>query len=422
MAKQINRLTDITLRAYVARREPVAKSDGDGLTFTLSAAGTAAWVLRYRTHGKRRREVTLGNYPDISLSRARELAREMRAHVDRGGDPAVEKQLTKMRARAEWTLRELITDYRTKILTPTHYAADTIKYRTYDIKMILHRLGSRAVTSIQPMDIVAFIDDAEKTWTLSKRLLTTLTKIFDHACGMRIMHSNPCAGIRLSAIKGHRPQVRKRIMLSEDELRTLLFDIDEIGRENALAFRILLATCVRGVELCKAKKSDVDVENGRWWVPDESVKTRRGFLVPLAEPVRGWFRELILLSGNSEYVLPARQQRRREREGGDTHVGRTTLWAAFARAFKRGDIDIRRFTPHDTRSTAKGHMRNLGVSREISEVALNHVLPGLEGIYDVREEIPERREALETWAQFLVSCERWHRDILLNTKTSYVTA
>ncbi|MFP3548964.1 hypothetical protein SB748_36860, partial [Rhizobium sp. SIMBA_035] len=63
-----------------------------------------------------------------------------------------------------------------------------------------------------------------------------------------------------------------------------------------------------------------------------------------------------------------------------------------------------RFTPHDTRSTAKGHLRNLGFSRDISEIALNHKLPGVEGIYDVREEIPERRRAMEAWAQFIAEC------------------
>ncbi len=63
------------------------------------------------------------------------------------------------------------------------------------------------------------------------------------------------------------------------------------------------------------------------------------------------------------------------------------------------------YTP---RSTAKGHMRNMGVSREISEIALNHTLKGMEAIYDVREEIPERRAALQLWADFLVQCEKGH--------------
>lgn len=110
------------------------------------------------------------------------------------------------------------------------------------------------------------------------------------------------------------------------------------------------------------------------------------------------------MSGDSKYVLPVRRGDRR-RALGDVPVGRTTLWAAFNRAFLREDIDIRRFTPHDTRSTAKGHLRNMGVSREITELALNHALKGMEGVYDVREEIPERRRALMMWSEFLVQCE-----------------
>ena len=101
------------------------------------------------------------------------------------------------------------------------------------------------------------------------------------------------------------------------------------------------------------------------------------------------------MSGESQDVLPARQERRRRNQGGATYVASTTLWAAIIRAFERHDIEIQKFTPHDTRSTAKGHVRNIGISREISEIALNHTLKGMEAIYDVREEIPERRYALE---------------------------
>lgn len=90
-------------------------------------------------------------------------------------------------------------------------------------------------------------------------------------------------------------------MLFEEELRALLPDIDLIGIENALAFRILLATCVRGIELAKAKKEDVYLDRGQWWIPDESVKTRNGFLVPLVPAVVEWFQELIEMSGESDY-------------------------------------------------------------------------------------------------------------------------
>lgn len=51
-------------------------------------------------------------------------------------------------------------------------------------------------------------------------------------------------------------------------------------------------------------------------------------------------------------------------------------------------------------------MRNMGVSREISEITLNHTLQGIDANYNVREEIPERRRALELWASFLEACEQ----------------
>lgn len=406
MAKTTHLLNDIQIKRWIAKGECVAKSDGAGLTFTLSKGGTATWVLRYAIGG-RRKELTLGNYRDLGLAAAREKARAHRVAVDEGRDPAAEKQEQKTRAIAAWTMRELVADYRAKRLTGASLSPSTIKYKSYDIKrFVLPRLGARDVQRITTSDLVSILIDSGRTWTVTRRLKITLSKIFDHAIGLRIIEHNPCAAIKMDSIKGDRPAVRKRVMLLEPDLRTLLPTINTIGKENALAFRILLATCVRTCELVKAKKIDIDLKRGVWWVPDENVKTRNGFLVPLTSTVAGWFRELIALSGDSEFLLPARQERRRRNKGGDIHVAETTLWAAICRAFERNDIQIQRFTPHDTRSTATGHMRNMGVSREISEVALNHTLKGMDAIYDVREEIPERRAALEKWANFIVACEK----------------
>jgi len=397
-----NLLDDIQLRRWVSAGVKLARSDGDGLTFTLSAAGTATWVLRYRQGGPQK-EVTIGNYPDISLAAARKAARDFRAAIDRGADPALEKRRSKARATRVSNVRTLVEDFRGKKLAGL--AADTITYRNWDLdKVILPKLGAIPVDQVQPSDIVHMLTSAQRTWTISKRILTTAKQLFAHACGLRLIDTNPAAGVDLVSLMGPRPAVRRRVMLTEAELRSLLTNIEEIGTENALALRILLATCVRSVELAKARWENIDLEAGRWWVPEENVKVRRGFTVPLTPTVIGWFAQLRELAGTSEWVLPARHERRRRNQGGDTHVGETTLWAAIRRAFDRGDLDIRRFTPHDTRSTAKGHMRNLGVSNEISELALNHKLRGMEAIYDVRDDIPERRAALELWAAYLESC------------------
>lgn len=401
---QTNKLNDLQLRRFISAGQPVAISDGGGLTFTLSKSGTASWVLRYR-HGGKRKEFTIGNYPDTPLSAARLEARSLRARIDTGADPAADKRETKTRSMAAWTIEQLVEDFRAKMLTPEFLSKGAIYYRTLDIdQVVLPKLGKRKVTDITSIDVVHTLKQIDRTWLMTKRMLTTISKIMDHACGLTIIPANPCTGIKLTALMGARPPVKPRTMLTQQELAKLLSSADEVlSRENALALMVLLATCVRGGELAKAKKEHIDLGTGSWWVPDENVKTRAGFLVPLAPAVVEWMRELIALSGESIWLLPARRQDRIQKEG-DVHVGRTTLWAAINRCFQRNDLDIRRFTPHDTRSTAKGHMRNMGISREISEIALNHKLKGMEGVYDVREEIPERRHALALWADFLMAC------------------
>lgn len=396
-----NLLSDMQIRRWVTAGEPVAKSDGGGLTFTLSKAGTASWVLRYMREG-RARELTLGNYPDISLSAARKLASEHRVSVDKGEDPAAKKRADRLKLRASWTVRRLADHLRAKVLDSGSLADGTAEAKRWDLdNVILPRLGPSEVQAVTSEDIVDMLDRSGRTWVMQKRILSTTAQLFDHAIGRQLIKVNPAGGIKLTSLLGPRPPVRKRVMLSEEELRKLLSSIDEIGKENGLALKVLLATCVRSVELVKAQWEHVDFDRGTWFVPDDSVKTRVGFLVPITPTVAAWLKELRRFAEDSPWVLPARDHRRVGR-----HIGRSTLSAALYRAFVRGGLGTRKFTPHDTRSTAKGHMRNLGVSREISEIALNHTLKGMEAVYDVREEIPERREALELWAAFLVACER----------------
>ena len=96
---------------------------------------------------------------------------------------------------------------------------------------------------------------------------------------------------------------------------------------------------------------------------------------------------------------------RAARQGGDTHVSKDTIREAIGYWLEAEKPPVRRFKPHDLRSTMKSHMRALGVPRDISEMCLNHKLSGVEGIYDRHTCFDERKELLEKWARFLVACE-----------------
>jgi len=399
MTRQLHKLSDLQIRHWIKQGEATAgKADGGGLYFTLSTAGTASWILRYSVGGKRK-EVTLGNYPDIGLSEARRLASTNRAAVDTGKDPAREKAARK---RADtlpvWTVKAIAEDYQSKRLVPGAFAPATIYGRNQDLKnAILPHLGKLAVTDVTGKDIVQMLRNCGKSWTVANRVLGTATKLFEHAAGQHIININPCIGVSLPSILGPRPPVKSRIMLSESDLKALLATVDTLGTSNALALRILLATCVRTSELSNARWENLDLENGSWFVPPANTKTRRGFYVPLMPVVIEWFQELKLLAGASPYVLPSRISRKAGQP-----VTERTLWASIMRAFEAGRLTVTKFTPHDTRSTAKGHMRNLGISEFDSERALNHAIGGVSGIYDVRTELPEKRAALEKWCDLIV--------------------
>ncbi len=101
----MRKLTEQLIQAWINEGLAIAgRSDGGGLTFTLSRAGTAAWVLRYRVAGEPK-ELTLGRYPDLSLSDARAVADAERERIALGCDVASEKAA---KCRAERNYSKLV--------------------------------------------------------------------------------------------------------------------------------------------------------------------------------------------------------------------------------------------------------------------------------------------------------------------------
>lgn len=400
----MGKLTDVQIRNWIKAGNPTAKADGDGLTFTLSAKRTAAWVLRYRFGGKAR-ELTLGRYPDITLAKARELAAEARVHIQQGRDVAREKQKATIERAAAKTLRELAADYMDKAFP--HLAANTIKQRRHHIEgVILPKLGSLPAREVMTADVVALVEAVgKKSVNVAELVFTAVSEIFKHGLARHVVTANPCAGISVSAICGKPEPKRQRLKLTEDELRVILPALPGIGAENALAVKIQLATCVRLGELAKAEWAHVDFDRAEWFVPDQNSKTGRGFTIPLPPAVVGWFRELEPFACGSRFVLPARQVRRTRNHGGEVHFEQRAMNAMLHKLCEKLGDKVRRFTPHDLRSTARSHLAALGVNILVAERCLNHSLGGLIAIYDQHDYMTERRAALELWTNFILACE-----------------
>jgi integrase len=400
------RLTDIQIKHWIRQGNPVAKAQGEvpGLTFTLSAKGAASWILRYR-FGGRPRELTIGRYPEYSIKHAKEEALEARSKIQKGIDVAREKQLANIERAVAKTLKQLATDYMEKVFP--RLAPTTAKQRRHHIEdVILPKLGGLAARDVSTADVVALIEAVgKKSQSVADLVFTAISEIFKHGIARHVVTANPCAGITVSAICGKPEPKRQRLKLTEDELRIILPALPSIGDQNALAVKIQLVTCVRISELAKAEWKDVDFEQAVWHVPDTNSKTGRGFTIPLVPAVVEWFRALQTLACGSRFVLPARTTSRRQSELGEMHYEQRALNAMLHKLCARLGDKVRRFTPHDLRSTARSHLSALGISLIVAERCLNHSLGGLVAVYDQHDYLTERRAALEMWTNLICACE-----------------
>jgi len=219
--------------------------------------------------------------------------------------------------------------------------------------------------------------------------------------------ANPVADFTLQDAGG--PEFSRVRVLTSDELRTLfrkMRETENLGRENELAFKIILATCVRKCELVKAQWFEIDLDNAVWILKPNRTKTRAEIAIPLAPPVVAWFRELKVFAGRSPYVLPARRILKRR----FPHISPDTLNVALGRV----NHGLEHFTVHDERRTARTHLAALGVPPHVADRALNHKVRGTRGIYDRYDYFEERRDALTKWAKLIVALEKGDSDKVIH--------
>jgi len=89
-----------------ARNVIVYDDEVSGFGIRVTQAGAKSFVLSYSVAGRERR-ITIGSWPDWSVTAAREKARELKRRIDDGYDPFEKRQA----AREAATVKQLIDRY-----------------------------------------------------------------------------------------------------------------------------------------------------------------------------------------------------------------------------------------------------------------------------------------------------------------------
>lgn len=395
----MGKLTDVALRNWLRSGKPVAMADGDGLTFTLSAKGTAAWVLRYRIDGVRK-EITLGRYPDLTLTKARELATEKRVAVFQGVDVAREKKDRKEVAGLASVniVNALYKEFFARQIEGQRKSPQQVS-GVFELH-ILPVIGTQLVSEVKPADIdriLRLLTERGVFRTAAKALQLT-KRLFDFAMKRHLIAANPASPFNWTDIGG-KVGPRSRV-LSRDEITEFFKGMrvtPNFPQYSAAALKLLLALGVRKMELLKATWDEFDFEDSEWHLPKERTKTAAAIRIPLSP----WVLEILKEQkkrGYNEYVFPVL----RLAPGKTTkYMGETTL----NHALYMLQSSLESFTVHDLRRTARTHLAVLGVPPYIAEMCLNHKPKGIEAVYNVHDYFNERKDALQSLSDLLECCE-----------------
>jgi integrase len=404
MTESSSLVTDRTLRAWLAAG-PVDRGVGSGLTFLASAssarAGKASWVLRYR-FGGRQREKVLGRYPDLTLKEARELARRDRALLQQSIDVGAVKQEKKRRAAEVSSVEQLGQAWFERYIANVHKHPQFVQ--SVLTRHIYPAIGKIPLEQVCPAHIDQVLSGIVRAGypTVANDALRHMTRMFHFALKHRRLDRNPVAGFGPNDAGG--VEAPRKRWLSQDELvelATAMRSSEAISRIDELGVWLLLALCVRKMELLSAKWSEFDLPQGIWHLHMNRTKTKIGIDIPLAPQVVEWLDEVKQFAGGSAHLFPARRRTRTRRGKPCRNVSEHVCASTLNTALKRLNLSINHFTVHDIRRTARTHLAAIGVDRFVAERALNHKLGDIEGIYNQYDYFDERKDALQRWAMVL---------------------
>jgi len=367
--------TDKPTEYFDATRE----SGKGSLGVRVSVRGKKTWFIMYVGDNGKLKRFTLGTYPDMSLSKAREDAADVITDTSKGNDPHTEKQRHKDAPTMTdlWTLFQEKNDARQK-----PKSAATIRQENgYWRNVIEPTIGSMKVEDVTPRYLAEMSKKLAKTSpTSANRLHALLSSLFKPALehGWITVHLQSEAG------------------LSDDEIRQLWPALDNLRRNPRDQLKIGLLTAQRPGEIATMRWADIDLDNATW--TQETTKTGNTFICPLSPAVIAILQHRKDNPGRryrdnpSAYVFPSAY---------NVHKGAAGTCAGIPIKQARqvcNNLKMEEWTPHDLRRTARTIMSRLQIKPHIRERCLNHSQGKIEKVYDQFDYLPEKRAAMNKLA------------------------
>ena len=395
-----------TLRAIKPGHPQRRLSDGAGLYLLLFVnGGSHGWRLDYSIHG-RRKTLSLGTYPEVSLSEARHKAAAARALVRQGTDPSEVRKQGRQTLRRQQVIERLVAAGQPipesfEAVAREWYAKHQGGWAASHSEKVIRRLerdvfpwiGARPVASITPPDLLQILKRVEERGAIetTHRVHQNCSQVFRYAVACGHMESDPSRDLR-GALAPWRP-IHYPTLTDPRRVGQLLRDIDayEGGLITRCAMKLAPLLFVRPGELRRAEWSEINLDAAEWRIPAAKMKARALHIVPLAPQATAVLTELKPLTGAGRWVFPG------VRTNGEP-MSENTINAAL----RRMGYDRSTLTAHGFRGMASTMLHEFGWPSDVIERQLSHAeRNSVKAAYNHAEHLPERRKMMAAWADYL---------------------
>jgi len=392
MPKQTTPLTDTQIRSMKPDSKDIKLFDGGGLFLLVKPTGGKLWRFKYRFGGKEKL-LSLGAYPQISLSLARQRREEARELIARGTDPsAARKEQEAAILREQETFEVVAREWHNQFLP--QWAPRTAEAILDMLSLdVFGEIGNQPIASINAPLLLSMLRRIEARGAnyTAHRVRGLCSQIFRYGVATGRCERDPTADLKgaLTPIK----TTHRAATTDPKEVAPLLRMLD--GYQGTLvvrcALRLLPLLFVRPGELRTMLWADVDLEKGEWSFMVNKTKTPH--IVPLAKQAVAILREIHPLSGNGIYVFPSARTNARPMSD-----------MAMNAAMRRMGIDTKtEITGHGFRAVARTILDEvLGFRPDFIEHQLAHaVRDPLGRAYNRTAHLPERKKMMQAWADYL---------------------
>jgi integrase len=388
MAKITKPLTNTEVSQAKPKDNDYTLLDGEGLQLRVKTSGTKSWLFNYyHPITKKRKNLSLGQYPALTLAEARKQRASSKELLTNNIDPKEyrDDQLSDEKLKMGFTLKSIALDWfevkKTKIAETTSKSL----WRNFE-NHLFPSIGHRPIDKILAPEVIKTLKPLAGKGSLETlhKTIGHLNEVMKHAVNTGRIHHNPLAGISAAF---NTPKVTHMATIKPEELPELMKAISysNITIVTRCLLEFQLHTMVRSSEAAKASWDEIDFENMLWEIPAERMKMKVKHTVPLTQQVLNLLELVKPLTGERKYIFPA-----------DRHPNQPSGSERANKALQR--IGFKgRLVAHGMRSLASTTLNEKGFDGDVIEAALAHQEENeVRRAYN-RSKYLERRQKLMYW-------------------------